>query len=259
MAKESLNVKQDIKQLERVGGRAGSDTIRLWEGYREQAYLWRALCLLQMPATALSIAAALVMYFFADTIIEVPERPEPGQYSTRQLPDSSFINAATAVVNLIATYQPAVARRQFKTARKYLWEPALTEFENTMMTNEIQQIEETKRSQMFFINPRLIKVERYPEFETVVIRIPGIRQKLIGNKPLPPDEMVYYVKMTTIPRNVSNEYGIVVVDIHLRRADEQQVMKEDHQQDKSERTAEKKAAKGGTAPPNKDGEGDAQE
>lgn len=243
MTKEALNVKKDLKQLERVGGRAGADTIRLWEGYREQAYLWRALSLLQMPATALSIAAALVMYFFADTIIEVPERPQPGYYSVKQLPDSQFIDAAMAVINLTATYQPAVARRQFKTARKYLWEPALTEFEDTMMTKEIQAIEETKRSQIFFVNPRLINVERYPELERVVIRIPGIRQKLIGSKPLPPDEMAYYVTMTTIPRNVSNEYGIVVVDIHLRRVDETQVIKEDHLENKAELQAEKRGTK----------------
>ena len=43
---EKLNLKNDLKQLERVGGRAGTDTIRLWEGYREQSYLWRALQLL---------------------------------------------------------------------------------------------------------------------------------------------------------------------------------------------------------------------
>lgn len=244
MARDSVGVKHDLKQLERVAGRAGTDTLRLWEGYREQAYLWRALALLQMPSTALSIAAALVMYFFADTIIEVPERPQPGYYSVRQLPDSQFINAATSVVNLIATYQPGVARRQFKTARKYLWEPALTEFEETMMGKELRAIEETKRSQMFFINPRLIKVERYPELDMVVVRIPGVRQKLIGNKPLPADEMVYYVKMTTIPRNVHNEYGIVVVDLRLRRADERQVSKEDKMEQRAQRKEELKQMKG---------------
>ena len=246
MAKEKLNVKQDLKQLERVAGRAGTDTIRLWEGYREQAYLWRALALLQMPSTALSVAAALVMYFFADTIIEVPERPQPGFYSVKQLPDSQFINAASSVVNLIATYQPAVARRQFKTARKYLWEPALTEFEEVMMGSELRTIEETKRSQMFFINPRLIKVERFPELDLVVVRIPGVRQKLIGNKPLPADEMAYYVKMTTIPRNVHNEYGIVVIDLRLRRADERQVSKEDKMESRADRKAELKQMKEGT-------------
>ena len=233
MGKEALSLKRDLQQLERVGGRAGTDTIRLWEGYREQAYLWRALALIQMPATALSIAAALVMYFFADTLIEVPERPQPGYYSVKQLPDSQFINAATSVVNLMATYQPGVARRQFKTARKYLWEPALTEFEETMMGSELRTIEETKRSQMFFINPRLIKVERYPELDKVVVRIPGVRLKLIGNKPLPADQMVYYVKMTTLPRNVHNEYGIVVVDIRLRRANQRQVSKEDEKERKA--------------------------
>lgn len=233
MANNSVNLKHDLKQLERVGGRAGSDTIRLWEGYREQAYLWRALALLQMPSTALSIAAALIMYLFADTIIEVPERPQPGYYSVRQLPDSQFINAATQVVNLMSTYQPAVARRQFKTARKYLWEPALTEFEETMMGGELRTIEETKRSQMFFINPRLIKVERFPEIDKVVVRIPGVRLKLIGNKPLPADQVVYYVQMTTIPRNVHNEYGIVVVDLRLRRANERQVTREDKTEQKA--------------------------
>ncbi len=236
MAKKAVNIKHDLKQLERVAGRAGSDTIRLWEGYREQAYLWRALALIQMPSTALSIAAALIMYLIADTIIEVPERPQPGYYSVRQLPDSQFVNAATQVVNLISTYQPAVARRQFKTARKFLWEPALTEFEGTMMNSELQTIEETKRSQMFFINPRLIKVERFPELDKVVVRVPGVRLKLIGNKPLPADEVVYYVKMTTIPRNVHNEYGIVVTDMRLRRANQRAVSRED----KMERNAVRK-------------------
>ena len=240
MAKKSVNIKHDLKQLERVAGRAGSDTIRLWEGYREQAYLWRALALIQMPSTALSIAAALIMYLIADTIIEVPERPQPGYYSVRQLPDSQFVNAATQVVNLISTYQPAVARRQFKTARKFLWEPALTEFEGTMMGSELQTIEETKRSQMFFINPRLIKVERFPELDQVVVRIPGVRLKLIGNKPLPADQVVYYVKMTTIPRNVHNEYGIVVVDMRLRRANQRQVTREDKQERNAVRKQQRK-------------------
>lgn len=222
-----MQVKKDIQELERVAGRAGTDTIRLWEGYKEQAFFWRALSLIQMPATALAIAAALSMFFFADTIIEVPEHPQPGFYSVKQLPDSQFINVAREVVNLISTYQPAVVERQFRTARRFLWEPALSEFESTMLTTELSAVLETKRSQMYFINPRLIKVERFPHLDTVVVRIPGLRQKLIGNQPLAPDEMVYYVKMTTIPRNVHNEYGIVITDIHLRRAGERILKNED--------------------------------
>jgi hypothetical protein len=224
---KGANLKEDIQELERVAGRAGSDTIRLWEGYKEQAFFWRALSLLQMPATALAVGIALAMFFFADTIIEVPEHPQPGFYSVKQLPDSQFINVAREVVNLISTYQPAVVERQFRTARRFLWEPALSEFESTMLTTELSAILETKRSQMFFINPRLIKVERFPHLDTVVVRIPGLRQKLIGNQPLAPDEMVYYVKMTTIPRNVHNEYGIVITDIHLRRAGERIIKNED--------------------------------
>ncbi len=227
------NAMEQVAPLKATAGRAGADTIKLWEGYREQAYMWRALSLIQMPATFLSIAAALVMYFFADTIIEVPERPQPGFYSIKQLPDSQFIDAATNLVNLVATYQPAVARRQFKMAQKYLWEPALTEFQTKMMGPEINSIEQTKRSQMFFINPRLIKVNRYPDYDRVIVRVPGLRQKLIGDKAQQPEEMVYYIKMTTIPRNVSNEYGIVVVDIHLRYAGEKEVMIEDEKEDRA--------------------------
>lgn len=234
-------VKSDIKQLETIAGRAGSDTIRLWEGYKEQAFFWRALALIQVPATTLAIASTLIMYFLADTIIEVPEHPQPGFYSVKQLPDSQFINVGTEVVNLISTYQPAIARRQFKTARKYLWEPALSEFEKSMLGTELRAIEETKRSQMFFINPQLINVERYHNLDTVVVRVPGVRQKLIGDKPLQPDEMVYYVKMTTIPRNVHNEYGIVITDIHLRHANEQIIKKEDKNID----MAKKKQANAG--------------
>ncbi len=236
-------VKSDIKQLEKVAGRAGSDTIRLWEGYKEQAFFWRALALIQVPATTLAIAAALIMYFLADTIIEVPEHPQPGFYSVKQLPDSQFINVGTEVINLISTYQPAIARRQFKTARKYLWEPALSEFEKTMLGSELSMIEETSRSQMFYINPQLINVERYPDRDTVVVRVPGVRQKLIGDKLLSPDEMVYYVKMTTIPRNVHNEYGIVITDIHLRRADERVLKKEDKNIDMAKQKQSKAGGK----------------
>lgn len=243
MEQQKIDIKSDLKQLERVGGRAGSDTIRLWDSFREQALMWRALALLQIPSTAIAITAALIMYFFADTIIEVPERPQPGYYSVKQLPDSQFINAATSVINLMATYQPSVAERQFKTARKYLWEPALSEFEDKMMGEELRAIQETKRSQMFFINPRLIKVERFPDIDLVVVRVPGQRLKLIGDKPLGTDEMIFYVKMTTIPRNVHNEYGIVVTDIRLRRADERVVSQEDRMVDRAKRRAEQNSSK----------------
>ncbi|MCB0359882.1 MAG: hypothetical protein KDD44_09605 [Bdellovibrionales bacterium] len=225
MAKRAI--KQDIRQLETIAGRAGADTIKLWEGYRDQAYLWRAIALLQMPATALAIASAMIMYFFADTIIEVPPKPQPGHYSVKQLPDSEFVSVATEVVNLIGSYQPSIARQQFRTARKYLWEPALSIFEQEMMQKELRAIEETSRSQLFFINQQQIKVERYPELDKVVVRLPGARQKLIGSRPLQPDGMVYYIKMTTIPRNVHNDYGIVVIDIKRRQASAQTIKLED--------------------------------
>lgn len=210
-------LKKDVQQLETVGGRAGADTIRLWEGYRDQAHLWRAIALLQMPATGLAIIMALVMYFSADTIIEVPEKPLPGYYSVKQLPDAEFISVATEVVNLIASYQPDTAPTQFSAARKYLWEPALSIFEEEMMGKELKAIQDTNRSQLFFVDSGLIKVDRDLGRSSIVVRLPGTRMKLIKNSPVPAEEMTYYVKLTTIPRHAYNEYGIVILDIKLMK------------------------------------------
>ena len=86
-----------------------------------------------------------------------------------------------------------------------------------MLRRELRTIEETGRSQVFFANRERIKVERYPELDKIVVRLPGSRQKLIGGRPLAADDLVYYVTMTTVPRNMHNPYGIVVIEITLRQ------------------------------------------
>ncbi|MCB0360250.1 MAG: hypothetical protein KDD44_11460 [Bdellovibrionales bacterium] len=210
-------LKQGLRQIEGIEGKGDADTVKLWESYKEQALLWRALFLLQMPVTGLSILAALVMYFSSETIIEVPPKPLPGHYSVDELPDAEFISAGTEVINLISSYTPYSARKQFVEARKYLWEPALTEFEEKMLGDELRAIEETSRSQLFFIEASHIKVQRDKNRGIIVVRLPGVRQKLIHGKPLDPDELAFYVTMTTIPRNAQNELGIVITDVKLRR------------------------------------------
>lgn len=214
-ASEKMTVKESLKFLERVAGREGSDTVRLWDSYREQAYLWRALMLLQLPTTVLAIILAFVFYLSKDTIIEVPDNPSPGYYSVDKLPDKLFVSFSRDIVNLISTYQPVNARKQFLKAQTYLWEPALTAFDTEMMDKELRAIEETHRSQMFFVADELVKVERFPDKDYVIVRIPGVRQKLIGTTKLESEEWAYFVKMTTIPRNVDNEYGIIAFDIRI--------------------------------------------
>ena len=92
-----------IKQIEQVDGRAGADTIRLWEHYRDHAYMWRSLALWQFPCTMLALGAALMMFFMADTVIEVPEKTQPGHYSIKQLPDAEFIDVATKFTAYVPT------------------------------------------------------------------------------------------------------------------------------------------------------------
>lgn len=237
-------MKKDLKSLSIVDGKEEADTLRLWDRYKEQALMWRALFLIQFPVTFIALIALLIVYLSADTIVEVPERPQPGQYSLKQLPDSEFINVATQVVNLISSYQQFTARPQFSLARKYLWEPALSQFETEMMNDELRIVEQTSRSQMFFIDKSQIKVERHPELDKLIVRIPGIRQKLIGGSALPPDEMVYYLKLTTIPRNNFNEYGIVVIDIRAVFKPLQMIREEDRRDEREKAREEAKQKKG---------------
>ncbi len=219
MARRALKLKQDVKQLETVAGRAGADTIRLWEGYRDQALLWRALALLQVPTTLLCLILALVALYTSDPIINVVPDPLPGRYSSRELPDRTFISTATDLVNLISSYQPGNAKRQFRAAERMLWEPALSQFKTDMLEKELRAIVETARSQLFFVDERKIRIKRLPEYDRVVVRLPGTMQKLIGTKPLPAEELVYDITMTTMPRHTKyNRYGIVVVNIDSRNA-----------------------------------------
>lgn len=218
------NLVNDLTAQERLEGRTGADTIRLWENFKEQAYLWRAIAILQMPATFLALLGWLIVFMTADITIEPPENPQPGRYSVKQMPDSEFLRAATDIVNLIATYQPMTAEAQFRKARTKLWEPALSEFEARMIginerdtNSEIWAISSSHRSQVFLVNNDLVRVQRFPNKDIAVVRLPGTVQRIISNEPLKSEEIVYYVKMTTIPRSAYNESGIVVIDIRLKK------------------------------------------
>lgn len=214
MANKSA-ITEGLKLSESIDGRSGNDTIKLWESHREQAMLWRALALLQIPSTSLAILAALVMYFFADTIIQVPQKPQPGYYSVKELPDSAFINVAHEVVNLLATYQPERVELQYSLAKKYLWEPALSKVQE-IMNGELLAIKQTQRSVLFMIVPSLTRVQRDDANSKVVVILRGSRYKIINMNALPPEDATWEVQMTTIPRNVSNEYGIVVTGLVLK-------------------------------------------
>lgn len=215
MALES--VKEDLKLLEKTSARGKGDTIRLWESYRDQAHFWRAFSLIQLPLSALCVALALVIYSTADTIVEVPAKPQPGNYSVKELPDSEFVAVAQEVVNLISTYQYTNAAEQFASVRKYLWEPALSIFEQRMMLEELKAITDTKRLQIFMVDKNQIKVQRFPEEQKIVVHLPGTRYKLINTREVPAERLLYHLTMMTIPRNASNEYGIVIVDLGLRK------------------------------------------
>jgi hypothetical protein len=128
-----------------------------------------------------------------------------------QLKDPEFIDVATEFVNLIGTYQPFTARRQFVEAQQKVVEPLLSKFNSDIMDTELRAIEATQRTQLFFADPQKTSVTRGSRDVTVTLE--GDRMKVVAGKEFPSTKYVYQITMETRPRNRLNPYGIVVTSI----------------------------------------------
>lgn len=212
----------------KINGNDGN--AKVVSAYREQSYLWRALALLQIPTTLIAIIVALVVYVNSDTIVEVSPRPAPGYYLTKEIPDEEFIKISIEFVNLISSYQPAIAERQFNYALNLLMEPVYSAFRKQFLIGgdgkqaEIEQIRQIQRSQMFFINRDLITVRRFedrndPRNSTVEVRVPGelvkffngVKQDRVGDDRY----LAYFIRLRTFPKTNFNQNGIYLIDFEL--------------------------------------------
>ncbi len=194
-----------------------NDTIRLWESHQEQATLWRSLTLIQVPITLISLVLALVLWSTRSVTLNVPAKPLPGIYAAQDIPDSEFIDFSTDYINLIATYQPAVARRQFEEARRMLWSQMIQAFDSDMMGTELRAIENTKRTQIYFVDPTKVGIKR--EGRNVTVSLLGDRYKIIAGKEMPAVKTEFVITMNTIPKNKFNPYGIVVTNVALKNVE----------------------------------------
>lgn len=210
-SKAAAKTSELVQQTKVLDAKRESDTIRLWEGYRDQALLWRALALLQIPATLISALLAMIFFYNQKIILNVPSKPLPGKYSADEIMDVEFKDAATSFINLIATYQPAVARRQFLKAREMITEPLLSNFDNEMIGGELKMIENTKRTQLYFVDPS--KMELIRDGNRVHVSMVGDRLKIVAGKELPTLITKYTLTMSTVPRNEINPYGIVIENV----------------------------------------------
>jgi hypothetical protein len=201
-----------IKDTEFMESKGETDTIRLWENYRDQALLWRAMALLQIPTSLLLVVFSVILWTTRSVTLNVPAKPWRGVYLAKEIPDIEFVEVATNFINLIATYQPAVARRQFEHARQYLRDPILERFDLEMMNVELKAIENTNRTQIYFPDPNKTKLER-PNDKLAIVSFSGDRLKLVAGKELPAVNTTFTVSMTTIPRQELNPYGIVIVNV----------------------------------------------
>jgi len=204
-------VKEKVADTQLTAARSKNDTIRLWENYKDQALMWRALSLIQLPTTFIAVIFALMMWATREITLQVPSKPMPGMYAAQDIPDTEFVNVANDYVNLVATYQPNTARKQFEVARGMLKEPLLTKFNDENMNSELPAIETTLRTQVFFVDPLQTRVER--EGNRVVVSISGERWKVIAGAAIPSVSSRYRIELTTIPRNPVNPYGIVITNV----------------------------------------------
>ena len=205
---------KELVSATKITGAVGdSDTIKLWESFRDQALLWRAIALLQVPVTLVALGIAIVAYTNRQITLNVPSRPLPGQHAAQDIPDSEFVDMAQNFVNLIATYQPLVVRRQFGHAAQMTVQPFLNRFQKEYLEEEIQVVESTARAQLFFADPAKTVTER--QGNQVLVTFIGDRVKFISGRQLEPVETKFQVTLITIPRSDLNPYGIVIRDLSI--------------------------------------------
>ena len=188
-----------------------SDTVRMWEGYRDQALMWRALTLTQIPISVGALLIATILWQGRVTHVHVPRKPAPGIFRANEIPDQEFIDVATEFVNLIASYTPYTAERQFIRAREVLFGDLLNTFNREVMKEELRTIGASSRTQLFFVDPT--KTQIFRNNGEVVVSFVGDRLKIITNRSLPTDTVKYQIVMKTVPRNALNPYGIVITQV----------------------------------------------
>ena len=208
------SIKDRVADTNLQVGRDKSDTIRLWENYKDQSLMWRSLSLIQFPTTLIAIGFAVLMWSTREITLTVPSKPMPGIYAAQDIPDNEFVNVALDYVNLIATYQPKTARRQFEAASAMLKEPLLTKFREEMINSELGAIENSSRTQVFFTDPLKTTVSR--RGNDVTVSLIGERWKVIAGAELPTVTSRFRVTLTTIPRNTINPYGIVITSVTFK-------------------------------------------
>lgn len=190
--------------------RGESDTIKLWESYRQQALLWRAIALLQIPATSLAVLLAFALWATRSVTLRVPAKPLPGIYAAQDIPNTEFINFSQDFLNLVSSYNHLVARRQYDAASQMTAEPFLSKFNDQMLGQELKVIESTSRTQYFFADPSKTQINRDGKFVTVSFF--GDREKIVAGQELPLIKTKFNITLTMMPRNSINPYGIAVID-----------------------------------------------
>ena len=136
-----------------------------------------------------------------------------GYRSISKIPDREFVAKGAKFLNSISTYQPHTARQQFIEAELQVWVRASEKFRRSLIEEELSIIERDKQWQILFLDPKSVEIKRYPEFEQVVLRISGKMQQ--GQHPTSaraPQDVTYYLVLHTVPANLLNQDGIVVVD-----------------------------------------------
>lgn len=193
------------------------DLNKVTAAYKMQSYFWRWVSLFQIPFLFFLLLFFLNLYISRDTIINVPDRPFEGYKEVSQLSDSEFINFAQDFFNLVGTFQPTIAEKQFETASTFLVGQKREEFKRDFLQTKLVEVRETSRTEELILEKENIALTRGPSGSNYVdIVASGYRRILIKQEELRPENAQIFIRIETSKDIENNQYGLYISDYKIR-------------------------------------------
>ena len=138
------------------------------------------------------------------------DRADKGAINSN-ISDEQFIDTAISLVDCLGNNSPATVEAKYREARELLVDPALTEFDQEIMREELPEALRVHRVQSFEVDRSGTCLTRFDAHGVVVVEVPGKRAVSATGRNITNDRMIFYVKMLATEPN-----SIRVTDLRLR-------------------------------------------
>ena len=141
------------------------------------------------------------------------DRPPPANcgYGScpRPIPAAAWMKRAKYIIDLLANYSPDSRLERFSEAKKYLWEPVLTDIEEY----EANPDKNSFSSEFVPSSKEAYEISYEEQTGIAAARLNGTLTKKENGKIITQLQVTYLVKMAHIPRTSQNNDGIIVFKI----------------------------------------------